>query len=157
MSYRLVDRSGPVVPYSDVYDEGGDWIGSVAQENDPPMWVPFNTLGGNLCLGASRRYETLDDAVEALHADYRRDRADLWALQRVLTFGPVEDSDSSGRLIQTVWAPAQGFEGHPFGDLGPARTLEIAMGCPEARPRLFTSSSRTLAQTWGSSASRYRT
>ena len=37
MGYRLVENAlEPVVPYSDVYDDGGDWIGSVAQENNPP-------------------------------------------------------------------------------------------------------------------------
>ena len=118
MGYRLVENAlGPVVPYSDVYDDGGDWIGSVAQENDPPVWVPVNTWGANLCLGGRGSYATVHDAVEALYADYRQDRGDLWLLQTVLTFGRVEKPEGP-ELTQTVWAPAQGFEGWPFGDLG---------------------------------------
>ena len=81
------------------------------------MWVPVNTWGTNLCLGGRGSYETVHDAVEALYADYRQDRGDLWLLQTVLTFGRVEKPEGPG-LTQTVWAPAQGFEGRPFGDLG---------------------------------------
>ncbi|MDE0168026.1 MAG: hypothetical protein OXS29_00700 [bacterium] len=128
MSFWLVKRrSGPVVPYSEVYSEGGEWIGSVAREGDPPVWVPVNGWGDNLRLGGSgETYETLDDAVGALQVDHRQGRDGYRRLvERVLTFGPVEDYDGSGTLTQTVWAPAVGFEGEPFGDLGYLGRIEL--------------------------------